>query len=153
MRGSLGDRRPEPIRRFGLGVYELPRDADYVLANNVYLDGARADSRETGSVEIAEGTSLRVEQDALGLSLTWNVPASLAGLSVPAVDADRLGVSFEPGPEGLFEIERTFSGEAHEENAVRPGPFGSMEPGRQNIRIHEFPTNHARARALIGKTW
>lgn len=153
VRGSLGDRRPEPIRRFGLEVYELPRDADYVLAHNVYLDGARADSQETNSLEIAEGTSLRVEQDARGVSLTWDVPASLARLVVPAVGADRLGASFEPGPDGLFEIDRTFFGGAHEKNAVRPGPFGPLEPGRQTIRIYEFPKNHARAQALIGKAW
>lgn len=131
VRGSLGDSRPEPIRRFGPGVYEPPRDADYLLAHNVYLDGARTDSQETGSVEIAEGTSLRVEDDARGISLTLNVPASLARLTVPAVSA----------------------GSAREEDAVRPGPLGPLEPGRQTIRIYEFPKKHERARALIGRTW
>lgn len=153
VRGSLGDRSPEHIRRLGHEVYEPPRDADYVFAHNVYLDGARADSQETGSVELAEGTSLRVEEDAQGVSLTLNVPASLARLTVPTVSIDRLGAPFEQGSEGVFKIDRTFFGDAHEEDAVRPGPFGPLAPGRQTMRIYEFPKNHARALALIGRTW
>jgi hypothetical protein len=153
VRGSLGDRRAEPILRFGPGVYEPPRNAEYVFAHNVYLDGARAGGQETGSVEIAEGTSLQVDEDDRGIFLTLSIPESLARLAAPAVTADVLGAPYGNGPKGAFTVDSTFFGEPHEADAVRPGPFGSLAPGRQTFRIHEFPEHYARARVLIAKGW
>jgi alpha-N-arabinofuranosidase len=153
VRGSLADVSPDPIQRFGPGVYQPPADAGYAYANNVYLDGARAVGQETGSVALAEGTSLRTDEDDQGITLTWTVPTSLSRLTAPAVDAELLGEPFEQGPEGAFTVDHDYFGRAHDTNAVRPGPFSLLEPGLQSIRIYEFPRNHARARALIGRTW
>ena len=118
------------------------KTADFIVNNNVYLDGAgKFPNQDADSVVDASKTDARFKRDDKSATISYKLPAAVFDKKYPLITSKLMGKvpladMFMEHPDGKgLDITSDFHGKPIDPKKVLPGPFQGIKKGDNTFKI------------------
>jgi hypothetical protein len=128
----------------GLNSNIAPSGSRY--SRNVFLDGAAPHSDDADAVIGSTPTDVEVLETSQGVALVFQVDEATLSAGYPLVDNETLELTFVIDAT----VDTGFFGEQRSELSNSAGPFATLQPGRNEFTVYEYPPLYLKALCFIG---
>jgi hypothetical protein len=128
----------------GLNSSTAPWDNRY--NRNVFLDGAVPHPDDADAVIGNTPTDIQVLETSQGVALGFQVDEATLSAGYPLVDNETLELNFAIDAT----VDADFWGEQRSELSNSPGPFATLQPGRNEFTVYEYPSLYLKAMCFTG---
>jgi hypothetical protein len=119
--------------------------ADNRYNRNVFLDGAIPHPEDADPVIGNTPTDIQVLETSQGVALSFHVDEATLSAGYPLVDNESLELNFEIDAT----VDADFFAEQRSELSNSPGPFATLQPGRNEFAIYDYPSLYLKAMCLL----
>ena len=128
----------------GLNSSLAPSDNRY--NRNVFLDGAVPHSDDADAVIGNTPTEIQILETSQGVTLGFEVDEATLSAGYPLVDNETLELNFPIDAT----VDADYWGEQRSELSNSPGPFATLQPGRNEFTVYEYPPLYLKAQCFTG---
>ena len=132
----------------GGGLKDAPDEETYFFANNLYLNGAEAHSKETNATEISVSAPHSLEDKKKKVVLTLDLSALDDVATVDAVTTEQLDLPFKETPQVSFALTDDFNGDRRETPTMQ-GVLSKLKASKTKITLTELNEPYMRARRIL----
>ena len=145
-RPPVGDARWVNNMFIGDGLNSSLAPPDNRYSRNVFLDGAVPHPDDADAVIGNTPTDIQVLETSEGVVLGFHVDEPTLSAGYPLVVDDTLELNFDIDAT----VEADFFGEQRSELSNSPGPFATLQPGRNEFTVYEYPPLYLKAQCFTG---